>query len=83
VNARSGCFLASSAIHCRFVDRFVGSSVPSRVSRQWFLVRGGSLPSGGSRRARFPAIGGTMKTARKLLTILNAIIRDQKPWQPA
>jgi len=27
--------LASSAIHCRFVDRFVGRRVPSRVSRQW------------------------------------------------
>ena len=28
VNTRSGCFLASSAIHCRFVDRFSGLRVP-------------------------------------------------------
>ena len=28
VNTRSGCFLASSAIHCRFVDRFSGFTVP-------------------------------------------------------
>jgi hypothetical protein len=60
----SGCFLASSAIHCRFVDRFVGLRVPSRVSRQWISARGDSLPSSGSWRARFPAFAGTMKPLR-------------------
>jgi len=30
-----------------------------------------------------PKIVATVAVARKLLTILNAIIRDQKPWQPA
>jgi transposase len=30
-----------------------------------------------------PKIVATIAVARKLLTILNAIIRDQKPWQPA
>jgi transposase len=30
-----------------------------------------------------PKLVATIATARKLLTILNAIIRDQKPWQPA
>jgi len=30
-----------------------------------------------------PKIVAIVATARKLLTILNAIIRDQKPWQPA
>ena len=30
-----------------------------------------------------PKIVAIIATARKLLTILNAIIRDQKPWQPA
>src|ERR1700746_1991360 len=34
-NARSRFVLAMSAIHCRVVDRLVGRSVPSRVSRQW------------------------------------------------
>ncbi|TPM22841.1 IS110 family transposase, partial [Mesorhizobium sp. B2-3-5] len=30
-----------------------------------------------------PKIVAVTATMRKLLTILNAIIRDQKPWQPA
>ncbi|MGN6469834.1 MAG: IS110 family transposase, partial [Rhizobiaceae bacterium] len=30
-----------------------------------------------------PKIVAIIATARKLLTILNAIIRDQKPWQSA
>jgi transposase len=30
-----------------------------------------------------PKIVATVAVARKLLTILNAIIRDQKPWKPA
>ncbi|MDL2399671.1 IS110 family transposase, partial [Rhizobium mayense] len=30
-----------------------------------------------------PKIVAIVATMRKLLTILNAIIRDQKPWQPA
>jgi transposase len=30
-----------------------------------------------------PKLVALIATARKLLTILNAIIRDQKPWQPA
>src|SRR5215203_7246449 len=37
---------------------------PSRVSRQWLSPRGASLPSFGSRRARFPALSGTMKALR-------------------
>src|SRR5262245_41242848 len=40
--------LASSAIRCRFVDRFVGLSVLSCVSRQRFSSHGTSLPSIGS-----------------------------------
>ena len=31
-------------------------------------------------KAKLPAI---VAVARKLLTILNAILRDKKPWQPA
>src|SRR5215831_19210727 len=56
--------LAKSAIHCRFVDRFAGSRAPSLVSIQWFSPRGVSLPSLGSRRARFPDVAGTMKALR-------------------
>ena len=37
------------AIRCPFVDRFVGSSVPSRVSGQRFSTHDASLPSVGSR----------------------------------
>ena len=55
---------ANSAIRCRFVDRFVGSRVPSRVSGQRFSTHGASLPSVGSRRARFPVFTGTMKALR-------------------
>jgi hypothetical protein len=56
--------LAKLAIRCRFVDRFVGSRVPSRVSGQRFSTHGASLPSVGSRRARFPVFIGTMKALR-------------------
>ena len=57
--------LAKSAIRCRFVDRFVGSSVPSHVSGQRFSTRGASLPSAGSQRARFPVfIAMHMKALR-------------------
>jgi hypothetical protein len=56
--------LAKLAIRCRFVDRFVGSRVPSRVAGQRFSPRGASLPSVGSRRARFPVLIGTTKALR-------------------
>jgi len=56
--------LAKSAIRRPSVDRFVGSSVPSRVAGQRFSHRGASLPSIGSRRARFPDFTSTMKTLR-------------------
>ena len=36
--------LAKLAIRCRFVDRFVGSRVPSHVSGQRFSSRGAPLP---------------------------------------
>src|SRR6266851_3105260 len=38
--------------------------VPSHVSRRWLSPRDAFLPSFGSRRARFPALGGTMKALR-------------------
>ena len=56
--------LAKLAIRCRFVDRFVGFRVPSRVSGQRFSTHDTSLPSVGSRRARFPVFIGTMKALR-------------------
>src|SRR3954470_6153017 len=58
------CLPARSAIRCRSVDRFVGFSVPSRVSLQRFSLRGASLSSVGSQRARFPDLTGTMKALR-------------------
>ena len=33
--------------------------------------------------AGMPKMVALVAVARKLLTILNAIIQDQKPWQPA
>ena len=56
--------LAQLAIRCRFVDRFVGSRAPSRVSGQRFSTHDAFLPSVGSRRARFPVFIGTMKALR-------------------
>ena len=56
--------LAKLAIRCRFVDRFVGFRVPSRVSGQLFSTHDTFLPSVGSRRARFPVFIGTMKALR-------------------
>ncbi|MFL5123050.1 MAG: transposase, partial [Microvirga sp.] len=35
------------------------------------------------RAAGTPKMVALIAVARKLLTILNAILRDQKPWQPA
>src|SRR5215469_4349194 len=52
--------LAQLAIRCRFV----GSRAPSHVSSQRFSTRDASLPSAGSRRARFPVFIGTMKALR-------------------
>ena len=52
------------AIRCRFVDRFAGSSVPSRVSGQRFSAHDAPLPSAGSRRVRFPAFTGCMGALR-------------------
>jgi Putative transposase len=63
-NAVPRLILAKLAIRCRFVDRFVGSRAPSRVSGQRFSPRGASLPSVGSRRARFPVFIGTTKALR-------------------
>ena len=63
-SAVPGFILAKSAIRCPFVDKFVGSSVPSYVSGQRVSTRGVSLPSAGSRRARFPDVISTMEALR-------------------
>ena len=63
-SAVPGFVLAKLAIRCRFVDRFVGFRVPSRVSGQRFSTHDTFLPSVGSRRARFPVFIGTMKALR-------------------
>ena len=56
--------LASPAIRCRFVDRFVRPKVLSRVSRQRLSSRGASLSSLGSRWVQFPAVISNMKALR-------------------
>jgi len=56
--------LASSAIRCRFVDRFVSLSVLSRVSRQRLSPHGTPLPSIGSRWVRFPDVSGRIEVLR-------------------
>ena len=60
--------LASSAIRCRFVNRFVRPRVLSRVSRQRFSPRDAPLPSVGSRRVRFPDVISTMRALRPPLS---------------
>jgi hypothetical protein len=49
-----GFVLAKLAIRCLFVDKFVGSSVPSYVSGQRVSTRGVSLPSAGSPASPVP-----------------------------
>lgn len=56
--------LASSAIRCRFVDRFVRPNVLSRVSRQRSSPRDAPLPSIGSRWVQFPDVVSTMRALR-------------------
>ena len=66
--------LASSAIRCRFVDRFVRLKVLSRVSRQRFSPHGTPLPSIGSRRVRFPDVSGRIEVLRLPVTHPQSLI---------
>ena len=52
LSATPGLDLARLAIRCRFVDRFAGLRVPSRVSRQRFSAPDASLPSAGVTQLR-------------------------------
>jgi len=63
-SAVPGFVFAKLAIRCLFVDRFVGSRVPSLVSSQRFSTHDASLPSAGSRQAQFPVVISTMKALR-------------------
>jgi hypothetical protein len=63
-SAAPGFVLAKLAIRCLFVDKFVGSRAPSSVSGQRVSTHDASLPSAGSRRARFPVVDSTMKALR-------------------
>ena len=56
--------LASSAIRCRFVDRFVRPKVLSHVARQRFSPHDAPLSSIGSRRDQFPDVVSTMRALR-------------------
>ena len=66
--------LASSAIRCRFVDRFVRLRVLSRVSRQRFSPHDTPLPSIGSRRVRFPDVSGRIEVLRLPVTHPRSLI---------
>src|SRR4029077_19314553 len=68
------CVLASSAIRCRRVDRFVRPKVLSHVSRQRFSPYGTPLSSIGSRRARFPDVIGTIEVLRRPVTHAQSLI---------
>ena len=63
-NATPRFDLASSAIRCRFVDRFVRLKVLSHVSRQRSSPRDTPHPSVGSWRVQFPDVKGTMRVLR-------------------
>ena len=54
----------SSAIRCRFVDRFARPKVLSHVSRQRFSPRDAPLSSIGSRRDQFSDVISTMRALR-------------------
>src|ERR1700694_764472 len=56
--------LASSAIRCRFVDRFVRLRVLSRVSRQRFSSHYTPLLSLWSRCVQFPDVSGHIEVLR-------------------
>lgn len=56
---------------------FMGALVASRFNPTLKAFRDRLVAAGK------PKLVAIIATARKLLTILNAIIRDQKPWQPA
>jgi transposase len=56
---------------------FMGALVAARYNPSLKAFRDRLVASGK------PKLVALIATARKLLTILNAIIRDQKPWRPA
>src|SRR5215472_11610870 len=56
--------LASSAIRCRFVNRFARPKVLSHVARQRFSPRDAPLSSIGSRRDQFSDVISTMRALR-------------------
>src|SRR5262249_49122273 len=66
--------LASSAIRCRFVDRFARLKVLSRVSRQRLSPHGTPLSSIGSRCVRFPDVTGHTEVLRLPVTHPRSLI---------
>jgi len=66
--------LASPAIRCRCVDRFVRLKVLSHVSRQRFSPHGTPLSSIGSRWVQFPDVTGTIKVLRLPATPVRSLI---------
>ncbi len=54
--------LAKLAIRCRFVDRFVGSRVPSHVSGQRLSSRGAPFPRAGPGEPGSPSFAPAIMT---------------------
>src|SRR6202140_5413525 len=73
-NATPRFVLASLAIRCRFVDRFVRLKVLSHVSRQRFSPHGTPLSSIGSRWVRFPDVRGRIDVLRLPVTAVRSLI---------
>lgn len=73
---RGKSFIGGGRSHVRAV-LFMGALVASRHNPVLKAFRDKLVQAGK------PKIVAIIATARKLLTILNAIIRDQKPWQTA
>src|SRR4051794_3405236 len=67
LRAIPGFVLASSAIRCRFVDRFVGLRVPSHVSRQRFSLLAPPFPRNHPVKAALLVARNRLMFARRVI----------------
>src|SRR6202035_5704639 len=61
VSTAPGFLLASSTIQCRFVNRFAGPIIPSRVARHWLSPRAAPLPSRGGPVDPVPPLSAVLR----------------------
>ena len=74
--ARRKLLLAADERRCGLL-LFMGAMVAMRFNPPLKAFRDRLIQAGKPKKVAIIAV------ARKLLTVLNAIVRDQKPWQPA